>query len=244
MENSSIITELLSDYHHLLTQRIKQYGFFVEEIIKKFQSLLEKEEKDNKETSNRFNVLHFFGISETVHSQLLGFFLDPHASHGQGDLFLKEFVNSLNINYDGGSKWFVTVETERIDILIRRNYPHSAIIIENKSNNASDQENQIYRYWHRAIYSKNKDWASSDTYRIIYLTSNHWKKPNENTLLRPDGWGLKYPNLPERVPLKQLEWQFNNQIREWLEKCAELLPENNNRLKEYIKQYNEYWSKK
>jgi len=227
------------DYSRLsnFQNRSKLNGF--EDILFKFQKIKEKENILSKEKSIRFNVLDFFRIDETLHSRLLGFFLDKNASHGQGDLFLKKFIEKLGYtDYEKG-KWNVTIEKQRIDILIERNYPHSVIIIENKSNDAIDQENQIYRYWHRAIYCKNKDeFDNNDKYKIIYLVANDAKLPSENTLIRPINFS---DNLPDRVNLNVENWNFNNQIRDWLSDCLPFLSKENYRLKEYITQYIEYW---
>lgn len=215
----------------------KLNGF--EDILFKFQKIKEKENVLSKEQSIRFNVLDFFRIDETLHSRLLGFFLDKNASHGQGDLFLKKFIEKLGYTDYGNGKWNVTIEKQRIDILIERNYPHSVVIIENKSNDAGDQKNQIYRYWHRAIYLKNKN-ESTDKgkYKIIYLVSNDGKLPSENTITKPDDFSK---DLPEKVPIEIDIWNFNNQIKDWLSNCLPLLSKENYRLKEYIIQYIEYW---
>lgn len=215
----------------------KLNGF--EDILFKFQKIKEKENVLSKEQSIRFNVLDFFRIDETLHSRLLGFFLDKNASHGQGDLFLKKFIEKLGYTDYGNGKWNVTIEKQRIDILIERNCPHSVVIIENKSNDAGDQENQIYRYWHRAIYLKNKN-ESTDKgkYKIIYLVSNDGKLPSENTITKPDDFSK---DLPEKVPIEIDIWNFNNQIKDWLSNCLPLLSKENYRLKEYIIQYIEYW---
>lgn len=215
----------------------KLNGF--EDILFKFQKIKEKENVLSKEQSIRFNVLDFFRIDETLHSRLLGFFLDKNASHGQGDLFLKKFIEKLGYTDYGNGKWNVTIEKQRIDILIERNYPHSVVIIENKSNDAGDQKNQIYRYWHRAIYLKNKN-ESTDKgkYKIIYLVSNDGKIPSENTITKPDDFSK---DLPEKVPIEIDIWNFNNQIKDWLSNCLPLLSKENYRLKEYIIQYIEYW---
>ncbi len=228
------------DYSKLNAIRTKSRLIGFEDILIDFEKILENENVLSKEKSIRFNVLDFFRIDETLHSRLLGFFLDKDESHGQGDLFLKKFIEKLGYtDYDKG-KWNVTVEKQRIDILIERNHPHSTIIIENKSNDAIDQDNQIYRYWHRAIYCKNKEeCANNDKYKIIYLVANDTKLPSENTLRRPIDWS---ENLREVVPLKVEPWNFNNQINYWLQDCLNLIDNENYRLKEYIKQYIEFWN--
>src|SRR5207244_839864 len=115
-----------------------------------------------------FNPLTRLKIDETMHSQILGDLLDPDGTHGQGDVFLVPFLEELGIPESDVGLWHVTVETGRVDILIWRNHPEkSAIIIENKSNDAGDQPNQIYRYWHREMYLWDPGfWTSTDETKI------------------------------------------------------------------------------
>lgn len=227
------------DYSKLSNFQNKSRLNGFENILFEFQKIKDKENALSKQESIRFNVLDFFHIDETLHSRLLGFFLDKRATHGQGDLFLKKFIERLGYtDYEKG-KWNVTIEKQKIDILIERKYPFSTIIIENKSNGAYDQENQIYRYWHKAIYLKNKnESADKDKYKIIYLVSNDGKLPSQNTIMKPNNFSK---DLPEKVPIEIDIWNFNNQIKDWLSDCLPLLSKENYRLKEYIIQYIEYW---
>lgn len=212
----------------------------LENIFLGFKTIRQKEELLSRKKSIRFNVLNFFHIDETLHSKLLGFFLNDRASHGQGDLFLKKFIEMLEYtDYERG-KWKVTIEKQKIDILIERKHPFSAVIIENKSNGAYDQENQIYRYWHKVIYNKSREHINEDSkFKIIYLVSDDGKLPSENTLVRPVNFS---EDLPGKVPIDVDIWNFNNQIQDWLEECLSVIPDENYRLKEYIQQYIEYWN--
>ena len=213
-------------------------------LLVEFSNIKKKEKLLSKENSINFNVLNFFSIGETLHSKLLGFFLKKGETHGQGDLFLRMFLEKLGFNYEEGSKWNVTIESQRIDILIWRENPHSVVIIENKSNDAKDQENQIYRYWHKSIYYKNEGnplkYSDSQNYKIIYLVTSDGKLPADQSLKRPSDWSLE---LPERIP-QELDpdiWFFKREISAIFEQCLYKIPIENYRLKEYIKQYIEYW---
>src|SRR5947208_1213741 len=44
--------------------------------------------ENRRRTASGFNVFDFISPSENVLSDILQFFLDPEASHGQGDIFL------------------------------------------------------------------------------------------------------------------------------------------------------------
>ena len=72
-----------------------------EELIEKFkQTIAEWNEKEVK--GEGFNLIDFisriWGIGETKHSQILGFFLNPRENHGQGGLFLKLFLEKLGFD--------------------------------------------------------------------------------------------------------------------------------------------------
>lgn len=196
---------------------------------------------------NIFNLLRNefdFKIQETMHSKLIKFLLDSNESHGQKDIFLLEFLRLLNIESPEIGKWKVSAEQGKIDVLIERDTPHSVIIIENKSNWANDQPNQLYRYWYRAIYLKTKEVSpefykkNKHKYQIIYLAPNSYKCCNEQSLTKPqeDVYSL-YRGLPNKIPMSIKNLTFDEEIQFWLEECKNMLPKTNHRIREYISQY-------
>lgn len=207
----------------------------------------------NRLESNNLNVFQFFSLGETTHSRLLAYFLDPRAQHGQGTLFLAEFLRLLGISEpDSGAAhdWAVTAETGRVDVLIRRAHPHTVVVIENKSNYAVDQPNQLYRYWHQEIYLKQKaqhrpaveiDNPPTSHYRLVYLAPATWKQPEAQSLRRPEGWKEWGTHLPLVVPMAVEQHLFRDFVVRWLEKAVVLLPPGNHRLREFTRQYIQFW---
>jgi len=230
------------DLNSLLIQR--ELGYYNDILDKYIQTSKISIEK-NRNYSCDFNVFSFFNITEPTHSYLISFLLNPNSSHGQGDLFLKTFLNLIGIEKPETGQWIVTAETGRIDILLKRFEPHCVVVIENKSNYAKDQENQLYRYWFQEIYypnrHKNIEFANDhpEKYQLIYLTPASWKLPNDNTLSKPTDWSS---DLPDRIPMKPKIMEFTSDIVNWLENSIEKIPLTNNRLREYIKQYIELWT--
>lgn len=120
----------------------------------KIQELLEefdKIQRQNQKGGNSFNFFQFiedkfWKITETKHSRILAFLLDPKETHGQGGAFLKLFLDKLefDITNFNEKEWKVFVERNNIDILLQSN--SISIVIENKSNGAVNQNNQLYRY--------------------------------------------------------------------------------------------------
>lgn len=214
-------------------------------ILDNFQAIEIQAKQKNKEESCDFNMLRLFSIGETMHSQLLANFLNPNSEHGQGNLFLFEFLEKIGIERPELGQWIVTAEKGRIDVLLKRVHPHSVVIIENKSNFAVDRDNQLYRYWYQEIYYPNRhlsfDYSSKhpEKYQIIYLTPADWKQPVSNTFEKPLQWPI---NLPKRMPMDPSIWKFNKEIIEWLNQSIVGVSRTNHRLIEYIKQYIEYWN--
>ncbi len=213
-------------------------------LLLQFSKFSKDRKLKNKRESCEFNFFSFFKIDEPKHSLLLAFLLNPHESHGQGNLFLKNFLERLNVLKPDSGNWTVTAEKDRIDILLTRVNPHSIIIVENKSNRAPDQQFQLYRYWYHQIHKRKYqiDYSKEDykkRYQIVYLTPHNSKTPSDNSLSKPDvSYGFpEHLNLPDKIPIEPKIWEFGKEISELLESTSKKLEAENHRLKEYIFQY-------
>lgn len=235
------------DYAFLSKRKNEQSEIIIQnyfEFISNFQRKKISAKRINKETSRDFNLLRLFKIGETMHSLLLANILNPNSEHGQGNLFLLSFLNQIGIENPEKGQWIVTAEKGRIDILLKRVHPHSVVVIENKSNFAVDQNNQLYRYWHQEIYYPNRhrriDYTGKhpEKYQIIYLTPSDSKHPTSNSLIKPKDWPI---DLPSIIPITPIILRFNIEIVDWLSYSIQKIPNTNYRLTEYIKQYIEFW---
>ena len=221
----------------------------------KIQELLEefdKIQRQNQKGGNSFNFFQFienkfWKITETKHSRILAFFLNPEETHGQGGTFLKLFLDKLEFNTTdfNPKQWRVYVERNNIDILLQSD--QISIVIENKSNGAVNQNNQLYRYWDSAIYQfhhKNIERAEDKNYsRIVYLPDGWWydRNPTEQTKERPDY--LSAEEYPEKLNENIITtWTYVKEIKEWLTECANSISESNI-IKYFINNYITYWSK-
>lgn len=220
----------------------------IDKLLKKYKVISTDYDKHrvNSKEFNMFKLIdQIYGIGETKHSKFLAFLLDPAANHGQGKLFLTEFLKLLNIEIKQNSVWKVTCEKDNIDILLKCSHPEkSTIIIENKSNWARDQKNQLYRYWFNEIYDENKECSynhNSDVLgvndRIIYLAPNPYKIYQVNSLKKPENNSCKLTALfPENIT----HFYFYSHINEWLNRCLEI-KEFPTRVKYFIMDYLEFW---
>lgn len=213
--------------------------------------------KEKEEKGEGFNFISFisriWGIGETKHSQILGFFLNPRENHGQGGLFLKLFLKKLGFDITAfePNDWAVEVEQrsngrDQIDILIQSRRLGISIAIENKSNGAKDQSHQLYRYWESAIYNfhnRDKEKALDPKHsRVVYLPQ--WGIPSEQTRTRPKDYKESYP---EKLALEEqggiiICWTYYTHIVKWLNSCVEAMGRENNIVKQLVKNYIEYWN--
>ena len=155
-------------------------------LLSKVDVLVSREKAIQDEKYKRgdsFNIFKSCGVNhyETTHSSIIAELLNPKGSHGQGGLFLKEFLvatGAYDSEYNDCNDFIVNTEhsfsiqtpdgvcTGRIDIIISS--PSAAIMIENKIY-ADDQYEQLKRY---DTYLKASAWKNN--YKILYLTlDNH-----------------------------------------------------------------------
>jgi hypothetical protein len=178
-------------------------------ISKKYHEIA----KITGENFNVFRVLKIHSDEVKMHSALLAELLNPEGTHGQGDIFLKLFIEHFNgkvadvlmikdFHYPGtsvmsekyiGEKTAVT--GGRIDLLITDG-KNARVIIENKIY-AADQENQLIRYHNFDIKA-----------RLCYLTLDG-KSPSD--------WSSKNEDLDLKD--KVILLSYKHDIVTWLEAC-------------------------
>lgn len=217
------------------------------ELCSSIMKDIKAERMSNTKMGKYVNVFslwnEFSGISEPIHSRILHFFLSDNPMHGQGKLFLSAFLEYIGFEKDeGNEEWIITAEEGRVDVLLRRLNPLGAVIIENKSNWAGDQPNQLYRYWYKNIHKCEEDsdtdyYSKHPEYKIVYLVPDETKHINSNSTSRP----VDYPeDLPEELPMKPKVMTFHTDIPKWLGGCMKGLPAENTPLRNLIAQYIEY----
>lgn len=183
----------------------------MQELLNQAKLILEKDKVSRNESRLRgeqFNILHVCGVNhyETTHSAILAEFLNPKASHGQGDTYLKEFLSvvgdvGLPSAFDT-SEASVTTEYStscgRLDILISNN-KGQAIIIENKIY-AGDQWKQLKRYDNFASQKYHVG-----NYAILYLTLCGDEASEQSRE------GVRYKCI-----------SYKDTILEWLKRCIRI----------------------
>lgn len=150
------------------------YKAFFTTIHTKIKATNEVRNQFGKLLSPDFNIFDFWYIDENKTSQILAHFLNPKATHHQGDTFLKLFINYFSLDFEYCDADEITVECEhithnnrRIDIVVRKNKFENIIGIENKIYTwTKDQDNQVKDYLsHLSNVTKNN-------YCLLYLSPN------------------------------------------------------------------------
>ena len=229
-----------------MEEKLEKYRTTIE-LCSSIMKEIKAERMSNTKMGKYVNVFslwnEFSGISEPIHSRILHFFLSDNPMHGQGKLFLSAFLEYIGFEKDeGNEEWIITAEEGRVDVLLRRLNPLGAVIIENKSNWAEDQPNQLYRYWYENIHKRKEDsdtdyYSKHPEYKIVYLVPDETKHINSNSTSRP----VDYPeDLPEELPMKPKVMTFHTDIPKWLGGCMKGLPAENTPLGNLIAQYIEY----
>lgn len=181
-------------------------------------SLLVKQEEDEMKASylrgEQFNIFEVCGINhyELQHSAIIAEMINPDGLHGQGELYLKLFMQAYGtklpieeIEYDKVSvrkeEWTGAYDG-RMDIYIEYDGLPLAII-ENKLY-AKDQSVQLKKYKENADIRIRKSPYPKHQYEIVYLTLDGRKATEDS------GKGVEY-----------IQMSYSRDIILWLDKCIE-----------------------
>ena len=164
-----------------------------------------------------FNSLNFFRPGENKTSEILAYFLNPKQKHGQGNSFLKKFLEIIDFDTEKISELInkdVKIECEhiipnnrRIDIFISFEDSY-CLAIENKIW-AEDQGNQLTDY---DLYLRNK---FTDNYCLLYLTP-YGKNPTENSISETI---ISQRKISSNIKIISYASQLINCIKEWSKLC-------------------------
>lgn len=148
-----------------MKEEFKEIENLLNVVKSRIDAHLKFKEEYNKQLAFDFSLFQFFSIGENKISQVLAFFLDIYQNHGQGDIFLKEFVRTfygkdIEIKQIENICEKVITKNRRIDVYVQLR--DLTIAIENKIW-ADDQNNQL------RDYSNFLERKSQGNYQLLYL---------------------------------------------------------------------------
>ena len=183
--------------------------------------------EQNGSREDFYNIFKVLGVAEkeVIMCRMLADLIDPRSAHGQGNVFLKRFLDEVleleyteeQLNSAAVYKEYPIPESERrIDIVIQMQ--DCFIPIEVKIN-AKDQKSQCYDYW---TFSAEK---MGDKSEFLYYLTKGGNMPSDDSLTS----GRK--KLSEEK-IKTIS--FEKDIRGWLKNCTCI---DNSNIKLFIEQY-------
>ena len=190
-------------------------------IVSKKTRELRRDTSRRGENFNIFNDLGLISDEVRLHSSIIAALLNPHGTHGQGSIYLSEFLKVLAKACKGRIKAdFLDVDSQSLSVQVEKSIgavtnetggridlyitdTRHRIIIENKIY-AGDQSNQLKRYWNYGI-SKAKEPTPESTFILVYLTLDG-HEPSETAL-----GGITRENY--------ICISYKSEIIEWLNSC-------------------------
>ena len=148
---------------------------FFRELSPRIETAHALDEELDRQLARKFNVFRYLRTDEHGFSKMIADLLDPKGDHGQGDTFLRCLIKRLGDESRDGKypDWpddlsGAKVEREkaidgrRLDIVVEIDGRHCCMAIENKSNWAGDQREQVSDYL---------NWLKGyDKHLLIYLS--------------------------------------------------------------------------
>jgi hypothetical protein len=177
------------------------------EFLDKVKQFIVSYEKENQISAKEFSVFQNINLHEVLMSKIFKDLLNPRGKHGQGSLFLDQFLSLLEIENPILTERFSIItealtshldSNRRIDILLNWNNKFG-IGIENKPYTI-DQENQL------SDYSKQLSKEFNDNYVLVFLSN---RLPDKKSIEKD----LKESLIEQN---KYVHLDFNDIIK-WLE---------------------------
>jgi len=173
--------QLIKNWEDTVKKHIDSINLFLNKSNLLYKEYTERTKNKTDIGFNIFTLSSDFYYRENFHSDIIKSFLDPNEKHNEGNKYLYFFIDLLNkakgndVKISKDDFQNATVERERyhIDILITDENSKKAIIIENKINNAVDQQRQLPRY----VKNIKKEFK---IVAIVYLTLNSSKRPDKS----------------------------------------------------------------
>ncbi|WP_288622551.1 PD-(D/E)XK nuclease family protein [uncultured Brachyspira sp.] len=183
--------------------------FIDEDMLKRYREYIDKNNFEENYPFNIFELISDIYYRENFHSDII-------AKLFENEIVLKNFLDFIGVDKSKYENYEVEREESKIDILIKTE--KNCIIVENKLNWAKDMPEQLFRY-----YNECKNNKKLEVDKIVYLSPNSWKQPEEQsikeipkelikTIIGYDGENNDFYTM---VLQKSLEEMNNKEPKEW-----------------------------
>lgn len=193
METERFLADLVARLDEVKRVHRKECRRFFSELAPRLNTARALERQLDQKLACRFNVFDYLKTDELGLSRIIADLLDPEASHGQGRLFLRKFIESLE-GLNGKPHWpdldetpiSVTCEQtirdeRRMDVVVEFRGPDEksyCLAIENKPY-AGDLEEQL------KDYLEHLEREYGERFLLIYLSPTG-EGPSETSIRRTE----------------------------------------------------------
>ena len=185
------------------------FKFINEDMLQRYEEYIDKNNFEENYPFNIFELISDIYYRENFHSDIIAQLL-------RNEIILKNFLDFIGVDKSKYENCEVEREESKIDILIKTE--KNCIIVENKLNWAKDMPEQLFRY-----YNECKNNKKLEVDKIVYLSPNSWKQPEEQsikeipkelikTIIGYDGENNDFYTM---VLEKSLEEMNNKEPKEW-----------------------------
>lgn len=183
--------------------------FIDEDMLKRYREYIDKNNFEENYPFNIFELISDIYYRENFHSDIIAQLL-------RNEIILKNFLKFIGVDKSKYENCEVEREESKIDILIKTE--KNCIIVENKLNWAGDMPEQLFRY-----YNECKNNKKLEVDKIVYLSPNSWKQPEEQSIKEIPkelikiivGYDGENNDFYTMVLEKSLEEMNNKEPKEW-----------------------------
>ena len=183
--------------------------FIDEDMLKRYREYIDKNNFEENYPFNIFELISDIYYRENFHSDIIAQLL-------RNEIILKNFLDFIGVDKSKYENCEVEREESKIDILIKTE--KNCIIVENKLNWAKDMPEQLFRY-----YNECKNNKKLEVDKIVYLSPNSWKQPEEQSIKEIPkelikiivGYDGENNDFYTMVLQKSLEEMNNKEPKEW-----------------------------
>ena len=183
--------------------------FIDEDMLKRYREYIDKNNFEENYPFNIFELISDIYYRENFHSDIIAQLL-------RNEIILKNFLDFIGVDKSKYENCEVEREESKIDILIKTE--KNCIIVENKLNWAGDMPEQLFRY-----YNECKNNKKLEVDKIVYLSPNSWKQPEEQSIKEIPkelikiiiGYDGENNDFYTMVLQKSLEEMNNKEPKEW-----------------------------
>lgn len=218
--------QIIKDWETKISNHIFTIDTFFAENNRLHKDYTDRNKNRSEIGFNVFTLSSNFYYRENFHSDIIKSFLNPFEKHNEGNKYLQIFIELLNkvnnVNNQNEIKkddfknsiverekhFIINGKSRYVDILITNENSRKAIIIENKINNAVDQEKQLPDYVNSLKNNKYKVVA------VVYLTLNSSKRPDKNDW--NDNELREVNSILKLIPAYDIDASKTNLFNNWI----------------------------